>query len=94
MLLSQTLQAVFDVEGVLTEMLRIGRSCIVSIPNFAYRPLRRMLAEQGRAPKSGGVLHRSYAIRDLRRHRGCSTLEGLMFVTEVVPEEMSVDTCA
>ncbi len=55
-ILSQTLQAVFDVEGVLMEMLRVGRHCIVSIPNFAYQPLRRMLAEQGRAPKSGGVL--------------------------------------
>ena len=55
--LSQTLQTVFDVEGVLTEMLRIGKTCIVSIPNFGYAPLRRMLAEQGRAPKSSGVLH-------------------------------------
>ncbi len=55
-ILSQTLQAVFDVEGVLNEMLRIGRRAIVSIPNFAYQPLRRMLAEEGRAPKSGGVL--------------------------------------
>jgi homoserine O-acetyltransferase len=55
--LSQTLQAVYDVEGVLTEMLRVGRSCIVSIPNFGYHRLRRMLAEEGRAPKSGGVLH-------------------------------------
>ena len=42
-ILSQTLQAVFDVEGVLMEMLRVGRHCIVSIPNFGYRPLRRML---------------------------------------------------
>jgi homoserine O-acetyltransferase len=55
-LLSRTLQAVYDVEGVLTEMLRVGSTCIVSIPNFAYHPLRRMLAEEGRAPKSGGVL--------------------------------------
>jgi homoserine O-acetyltransferase len=55
--LSQTLQAVFDVEGALTEMLRVGRTCIVSIPNFAYHRLRRMLAEEGRAPKAGGVLH-------------------------------------
>jgi homoserine O-acetyltransferase/O-succinyltransferase len=55
-ILSQTLQAVYDVEGVLDEMLRIGNTCIVSIPNFAYRPLRQMLVEQGRAPKSGGVL--------------------------------------
>jgi homoserine O-acetyltransferase len=55
-ILSQTLQAVYDVEGLLTEMLRIGRTCLVSIPNFAYEQLRKMLAEEGRAPKSGGVL--------------------------------------
>jgi homoserine O-acetyltransferase len=55
--LSQTLQAVYDVEGLLTEMLRVGRTGIVSIPNFAYHQLRRMLAEDGKAPKSGGVLH-------------------------------------
>jgi homoserine O-acetyltransferase/O-succinyltransferase len=55
-ILSQTLQAVYDVEGLLTEMLRLGKTCIVSIPNFAYHPLRRMLSEEGLAPKSGGVL--------------------------------------
>ncbi len=55
-ILSQTLQAVYDVERVLNEMLRIGRTCIVSIPNFGYHRLTRMLAEDGRAPKSGGVL--------------------------------------
>jgi homoserine O-acetyltransferase len=54
--LSQTLQAVYDVESVLAEMLRVGRTCLVSIPNFGYHRLRRMLAEEGRAPKSGGVL--------------------------------------
>ena len=54
--LSQTLQAVLDVERVLTEMVRIGRTCIVSIPNFGYHRLRTMLAETGRAPKSAGVL--------------------------------------
>ena len=55
--LSQTLQTVQDVEGVLTEMVRIGRTCLVSIPNFGYHRLRSMLAETGRAPKSAGVLH-------------------------------------
>jgi homoserine O-acetyltransferase len=55
-LLSQTLQAVYDVEGVILEMLRVGKTGIVSIPNFAYHRLRRMLAEEGRAPKSTGVL--------------------------------------
>lgn len=56
-LLSQTLQAVYHVERVINDMLRVGRMCIVSFPNFAYAPLRRMLAEQGRAPKTHGLLH-------------------------------------
>jgi homoserine O-acetyltransferase len=55
--LSQTLQAVYDVEAVINEMLRVGRTGIVSFPNFAYHKLRRMLAENGRAPRSAGVLH-------------------------------------
>jgi len=55
--LSQTLQAVRDVEGVLDEMLRVGRQGIVSFPNFAYHKYRDMLYEQGRAPVSSGLLH-------------------------------------
>lgn len=54
--LSQTLQAVKDVELVINEMLRVGRTCILSFPNFAYKKLRQMLAEEGRSPKAGGVL--------------------------------------
>ena len=54
---SRTLQAVLDVEGLLGEVLRIGRQGIVSFPNFAYHKLRRMLAEEGRAPVSSGILH-------------------------------------
>jgi methionine biosynthesis protein MetW len=37
-------------------ILRVGRQCIVSFPNMAYVKLRRMLAEQGRAPKTAGLL--------------------------------------
>jgi len=58
--LSQTLQAVYDVERVLLEIIRVGRTCIVSMPNFGFAPLRRMLAEQGRAPKAPGVLNNDW----------------------------------
>jgi homoserine O-acetyltransferase len=54
--LSQTLQAVSDVERVIGEMLRVGRRGVVSFPNFAYHKLRKMLAEQGKAPESPGLL--------------------------------------
>jgi homoserine O-acetyltransferase/O-succinyltransferase len=54
--LSQTLQAVQDVQGVIDHMLRVGRMCIVSFPNMAFKTLRHMLAVEGRAPKSAGLL--------------------------------------
>jgi homoserine O-acetyltransferase/O-succinyltransferase len=50
--LSQTLQTIRDVPAVLGEVLRVGRQCIVSFPNFAYHKLRKMLCEQGRAPQA------------------------------------------
>lgn len=53
--LSQTLQSIVDTEGIVDEMLRVGRSCIVSVPNFAHHALRRMLYEEGRSPKADGV---------------------------------------
>jgi homoserine O-acetyltransferase len=54
--LSQTLQAVYDVEGIIADMLRVGRTCIVSFPNLAFHKLRRILAEDGHAPRACGWL--------------------------------------
>ncbi len=58
-IMSQTLQTIPDVEHAILELTRVGKLCIVSIPNFAYHRLRKMLVEQGRAPKSG-VLHNEW----------------------------------
>ena len=55
-ILSLTLQAIDNVEKILNEMCRIANKAILSFPNFAYYPLRNMLYEEGRAPKSKGVL--------------------------------------
>jgi homoserine O-acetyltransferase len=56
--LSQTLQSVVRTEAMVDEMLRVGNRCIVSFPNFGYRKLRRMLAEEGVSPASDtGILH-------------------------------------
>jgi homoserine O-acetyltransferase len=52
-ILSQTLQAVFDVRRVLSEMLRVGRQGIVSFPNLGYHKLRAELAQHGRSPHVG-----------------------------------------
>jgi homoserine O-acetyltransferase len=49
-ILSQTLQAVTDVERLLADMLRVGRRGIVRFPNFAFHQYRAQLATEGRAP--------------------------------------------
>jgi homoserine O-acetyltransferase len=54
--LSQTLQAVMDVQGVLQEILRVGRQGIISFPNIGYWKLRKHLYEEGRAPRAGSLL--------------------------------------
>ena len=65
--LSQTLQAVRDVEGVIGNILRVGRQCIVSFPNLAYHKLRRILSEEGRAPRGYGWLSNNwYDTPDIR----------------------------
>jgi homoserine O-acetyltransferase len=65
--LSQTLQAVKDVEGVIAEMLRAGATGIVSFPNLAFHKLRRILAEEGRAPRAYGWLKdKWYDTADIR----------------------------
>ena len=67
-ILSQTLQAVDKVEKIIDDILRVGRKGIVSFPNFAYHKLRKMLFEQGRAPKVHGVLHYDWYNTPNRRY--------------------------
>ncbi len=50
--LSQTLQSIYDVRGTLRELLRIGRHAIVSFPNLGYWRVRFDLLLQGRSPMS------------------------------------------
>ncbi len=65
--LSQTLQAVRDVPGVINEILRVGHIGIVSFPNLAFRPLRHILAKDGRAPRGyGRIREQWYDTPDVR----------------------------
>ncbi len=54
-LLSQTLQSIVDVAGVLDEVVRIGKRGIVSFPNFAHAPMRETFQREGRLPKEEGL---------------------------------------
>ena len=48
--LSQTLQAFYDPEKVLRELLRIGKSVVISIPNFGFWKVRTKLLFFGKMP--------------------------------------------
>lgn len=65
-ILSQTLPAIFDVKGVLHEMLRIGRCAVVSFPNFGYWRIRAGLAFQGRSPNSESLPYTWYESPNIR----------------------------
>lgn len=51
-LLTQTLQAVRRPDYVLTEMLRVGKECIISFPNFGHWQVRLYLMLRGKMPVS------------------------------------------
>jgi methionine biosynthesis protein MetW len=48
--LSQTLQAFYNPDKVLKDLLRIGKSVIISIPNFGYWKVRTSLLIYGKMP--------------------------------------------
>ena len=63
--LSRTLQTVRHTEGILREMLRVGREAVVSFPNFAYwRNLRSVL--DGRMPVSEDLPYQWYNSPNVR----------------------------
>ena len=87
--LSQTLQTLRRPDVVLREMLRIGRNCIVSFPNFMYwRPIFQMLLT-GRTPVTENLPFRWYdtpnrhylTIRDFRAY----CLENQIQIIECIP---------
>ncbi len=64
--LSRTLQAIVDVERVMDEMLRVGKKCIVSVPNFAYHKLQNSFIDIGRTPEAGLLHYKWYNTPNIR----------------------------
>lgn len=58
-ILSQTLQAVQNTEGIVQEMLRVGREAIVTFPNFGYWRLR-LQSMAGQMPVSNNLPYQWY----------------------------------
>ena len=59
-IMSQALQALLRPDQMLDEMLRVGRECIVTFPNFAWWRCRLHLALKGRMPVSRSLPHQWY----------------------------------
>lgn len=58
-ILSQTLQAMHNTEGIVREMLRVGREVIVTFPNFGYWR-HRVQSINGRMPVSRNLPYQWY----------------------------------
>ena len=50
--MSQTLQTMYYPDKILAEMLRVGRECVVTFPNFGHYKARLQLLFKGRMPVS------------------------------------------
>ena len=58
--MSQTLQAFLDTENVISELLRIGKKAIVTIPNFGYWKVRMHLLLKGTMPVTSNLPNEWY----------------------------------
>ncbi len=65
-ILSQTLQQVFEPAKLLRSLARIGRKVIVSFPNFSHYSIRLQLLLSGRAPKSDQLPYSWYDTPNIR----------------------------
>lgn len=64
-IMSLSMQAVRNTEGILAEMLRVGREAVVSFPNFGYWRHRVSIAE-GHMPVSDILPHQWYNTPNVR----------------------------
>lgn len=63
---SQTLQQVYNPTSLLESILRIGRRGIVSFPNFGHWQVRGQLLTRGRAPKTRDLPHEWFNTPNIR----------------------------
>ncbi|SDP67573.1 methionine biosynthesis protein MetW [Desulforhopalus singaporensis] len=65
-ILSQTLQQVFEPARLLYSLARIGRKVIVSFPNFSHYSIRLQLLTRGMAPKNDQLPYSWYDTPNIR----------------------------
>ena len=64
-IMSLSLQAIHNTQGILAEMLRVGREAVVSFPNFGYWRHRQSILN-GRMPVSDSLPHQWFNTPNVR----------------------------
>jgi methionine biosynthesis protein MetW len=77
-ILSQTLQAMRHTEGIVAEMLRVGRDAIVTFPNFGHWSHRLQIL-RGRMPVSSALPYQWYDTPNIHL---CTVADFDAFLTE------------
>lgn len=65
-ILSQTLQQVYEPDKLIKELLRVGRRIIVSFPNFCHWAIRLQILFHGYAPKNRQLPYEWYNTPNIR----------------------------
>jgi len=96
-ILSQTLQQVYEPSRLIKEMLRIGKKEIVSFPNFSHWGIRLQLLAKGKAPISRELPYQWYdtpniRVITLKDFRGFSKEGGFKILKEVAISTHHHDT--
>ena len=66
MILSQTLQQVYEPAGLIRSMLRIGKKAVVSFPNFGHYRIRMQLLLSGYVPVTEQLPYQWYDTPNIR----------------------------
>ncbi len=87
-ILSRTLQQVYEPEALLKELLRVGRRIVVSFPNFSHWLCRLQLFFMGRTPTTSQLPYEWYntpniRVITLRDFRGFVQKTGFKIIREM-----------
>jgi len=87
-ILNKTLQVTHNPRAVIKEMLRVGKSAIVSLPNFAHWKIRLELLLTGRMPKSPALPFEWYDtpnihLTTIKDFKGLCRREGMAITREI-----------
>ncbi|MFW8600304.1 methionine biosynthesis protein MetW [Desulfobacterota bacterium M19] len=87
-ILSRTLQQVYEPEALLKELLRVGRRIVVSFPNFSHWLCRTQLFFMGRTPTTSQLPYEWYntpniRVITLRDFRGFVQKTGFRIIREM-----------